>query len=62
MPSTKVSITRSPGFGYLLQESQITEQDSRMFEGLEGVLLRSRLGKDGVSRKDWHAELQEKPS
>ncbi|MCH8149253.1 MAG: hypothetical protein IH987_14930 [Planctomycetes bacterium] len=43
---------------YLLYEDQITQQDSRMFEGLEGVLLQSKPDKDGRSRNTWLATMR----
>lgn len=44
---------------YLLYEELISERDARQFEGLEGVLLQSNPGKDGLSQHPVFRALQE---
>jgi DNA repair photolyase len=43
---------------YLLYEGSVTESDSKKFSGLEGVLLQSKPGEDGLSRNPHIAKLQ----
>lgn len=43
---------------YLLYETDITQEDSACFEGLEGVLLQSKPGEDGRSQNPHFARFQ----
>ena len=43
---------------YLLYQGGITERDAMQFAGLEGVLLQSKPGDDGMSQNSHIAKLQ----
>lgn len=44
---------------YLLYETDIVESDAGRFQGLEGVLLQSKPGPEGLSRNPYMAALQQ---